>query len=416
MVETIQEAYIPKEKVVLSEINPAYAQNFIDPFLKLTQLNFIDEFKLDIHIRKRTKYRKNPRLKLAETKDAEIIAEIVKEDYKGTYPYKEMEDPTEIRKMINSGYYKFVLFLNEANEVVGSTCFVVNIEEKKGYLRSLVVKRNSLGIIDATKAYVGSCLVIWYMFRDKIFIWWGEARTADAKSQYINRLCSVRPIAFLPNKDIFYSKIESDLVMISYDERVFKHYHSKKQPRIIPCIVGCYNFSNMQYNLPLPEIVSPKLKTILKCKKLTKYYKNLAIERKEDKFNYITYKFSIKGSQSYFKFLYTPRVKNFEKTEYYVKNLEELLVFLQKFIKLAKRLNIRYMESHVSAYDPSHQKLFRDIGLAPRGYIPAFKYNKENDVFEDSVLFNWFKGPISKDFKLIPEGKQLLKFLNLDLF
>ncbi len=413
MVETIPTAYIPKQKVILSEINPPYAQNFINPFLEFTNLHLFEEFKLDVNIRKKIKNRKNPTLKLAEPKHAETIAEIVKEDYEGTYPYKEMEDPTEIKKMINSGKYKFVLFLNEKNEIMGSTCFVLNLKEKKGYLRSLVVRKKSLGIVDATKAYVGSCLAIWNMFRDKILIWWGEARTADAKSQYINRLCSVRPIAFLPNKDIFYNKIESDLVMISYDERVFREFHSKKRPRIIPCVAGCFYFSNMQYDLTIPEIIFPKLKKEMNPSKLIKLFKNLKVQKTVDKFNYITYRFTLKNSKSYFKFLFTPRVNNFEKTEYKVKNLEELFVFLQKFKKMARKLDIRYMEALVSAYEPSHQILFRDLGLIPRGYIPAFQYNKKKNHFEDSILFNYYTGTLSYEPELIPEGKQLLKFLNL---
>jgi hypothetical protein len=413
MVETILDGFVPEQRVLLSEIYPSYAQHFLNPFLRLTNLHLVKEFKLTVPIRKKEKKKTNPTLRLAEPQDAEIIAEIVREDYEGTYPYKEMEDPLEIRRMIISGKYKFMLFVNEENEIVGSTCFVLNLKEKKGYLRSLVVRKRVLGILDATKAYIGSCLAIWNMYKDKILIWWGEARTADAKSQYINRLCSVRPIAFLPNKDIFYNKIESDLVMISYNERVFTRFHSKKRPQILPCVARCFYFADMQYDLSLPEIVSPRLKINLNIYTLTTYFQNIIIEKTEDDLNYITYKFSIKNSDSYFKFLYTPRVQNFEKTEYKINKLEELFVFLQYFKRIARVLDIRYMESHVSAYKPSHQILFRDIGLTPRGYIPAFNYNKSKDVFEDSILFNYYKEPLSCEPKLIPEGKQLLKFLNM---
>ena len=78
----------------------------------------------------------------------------------------------------------------------------------------------------------------------------------------------------------------------------------------------------------------------------------------------------IPGTESYFKFLYTPQVQNFEKTEYSVNNLEELYVFVQDFKKLARLLKVRYCEAFISAYDVEHQSIFYNAGLNPRGYIP----------------------------------------------
>jgi len=412
MVETIPSAFIPEQKILLNQINPKYAHHFINPFLEFLKLDLKKEFKLQVQIREKPKSKINPTLKLAKPKDAEIIAEIVKEDYEGTYPYKEMEDPEEIRNMMRSGKYKFVLFLNKDNKILGSTCFVLDFKEKKGYVRTFVVRKKYLGILDATKAYIGSSLLIFNRYRKNILIWWGEARTADAKSQYVNRLCSLKPIAFLPNKDVFYNKIESDVVIISYSKEIFKRYRSKKRPRIIPSVNYCFKYSQSHYNLEDPEIVSP----INNCKfnyiRLTSLYKQLKVNKTIHRFNYITYKFTFEDSDSYFKFLYTPRVKNFEKTEYRVKDSEELFVFLQVFKKMARKLKIRYLEAYVSAYKPSHQKLFRDIGLTPRGYIPAWKFDKKREFFEDYIVFNYYEGKLSGDIEFIPEGKQLLRFLD----
>jgi len=106
-------------------------------------------------------------------------------------------------------------------------------------------------------------------------------------------------------------------------------------------------------------------------------------------------------------------VQNFEKTKYHVNNLEELYVFIHKFIKCGHEMGIRYCEVFISAYKSEHQKLFFEAGLSPRGYIPSWDYNKKENVFEDKILFNWFKGSINQDIQLIDEGLRLLNVLEL---
>jgi hypothetical protein len=414
MIETIQTTYFPEQKVLLNQINPKYAHHFINPFLEFLNLDLKKEFKLKVQIRDKPKPKINPILKLAKPEDAEIIAEIVKEDYEGSYPYKEMEDPQEIRKMISSGNYKFMLFVNEENMVVGSTCFVLDFKEKKGYIRTFVVRKKYLGILDATKAYVGSSLLIFNKYKKEILIWWAELRTADAKAQYINQLCSLKPIAFLPNKDKFYNQIESDLVSISYNKKIFKYYRSKERPKIIPSVTYSFKYSQARYNLNHAEIVPSKIKCNQNNNIIKKLFTHLKIKKIKHKFNYITYKLTFEDSDSYFKFLYTPQVNNFEKTEYKVKNCVELFVFLQLFKKLACKLHIRYMEAYVSAYKPLDQKLFRDAGLIPRGYIPAWKLDDKKEFFEDYIVFNYYEGKLNgntKNIEFIPEGKLLLKYL-----
>jgi hypothetical protein len=394
--------------VALNKIYPSFSHEFLNPFMGMIDTDIKSGIQFNVRIRENPRNKLNPILKLARPEDAKFITEIVKEDYEGSYPYKEMEDEKEIQKMIKSGKYKFILFLDKSGEVLGSTCFGLDFEEKKGYLRSLVVKKKCLGVLDATKAYIGSCIVIWQMFRDKILIWWGEARTADAKSQYINRLCSLRQVAFLPNKDLFYNKIESDIVMISYNEKVLREYRSTKTPQIIPEILKCYSYSDDVYDLGYAKVSFPVIN--LDYEKLVTYKENLTVKISRDKFGYETIKFNLKNSKSFFEFLHTPRVKNFEKTNYKVNNLEELAVFIQEYKKCARKFGIRYIEAHVSAYNPSYQKIFLDMGLIPRGYIPSWKHH--NGIFEDYVLFNHYEGEIDKSMELLEEGWELLKYLN----
>ena len=394
--------------VALDKIFPNFSHEFLDPFMGIIDSDINKGVHFNVNIRDSYNEKVNPILKLARPEDAKYIAEIIREDYEGTYPYKEMEDPQEIERMMTSGEYKFILFLDKFGEVLGSTCFGLDFNEKKGYLRSLVVKKKCLGVLDATKAYIGSCIVIWTAYRDRILIWWGEARTADAKSQYINRLCSLRQVAFLPNKDIFYNKIESDIVMISYDKKVLRELRSTQQPKIIPEVLKCYTYSDTIYDLGCAKISFPIID--LDYEKLTDLKKSLTMTIRRDRFGYEEIRFNLNNSDSYFEFLHTPRVKNFEKVKYKVDCLEELAVFIQEYKKCARDLSIRYIEAHVSAYNPAHQKVFLDMGLIPRGYIPSWKHR--DGIFEDYVLFNHYEGEIVKDMELLEEGWELLRCLN----
>ena len=111
------------------------------------------------------------------------------------------------------------------------------------------------------------------------------------------------------------------------------------------------------------------------------------------------------------KFLYTPTVQNIEKTKYQINNLEELFLLVQEFRNCIDELQVRYAEVFISAYEASHQKIFLDAGLYPRGYVPSWEYNKEKHYFMDSILFNYFKGNINKELKIYDENKSLLRTL-----
>ncbi|TFF96035.1 MAG: hypothetical protein EU547_06845 [Promethearchaeota archaeon] len=401
-------------RVPLNKIKPDYIHQLLEP-MKI-HINYREEqlregFEFKIKIRDTPRNKENPTLRLASPDDAEIITNIVKEDYEGTYPYKEMEDPQEVRNMIESGKYKFVLFLNEDNEIIGTTCFVLDLENKTGYTRTFVVKKECLGVLDSTKAYVGSFIAICNKYKDKIHLWWGEARTADAKSQYINRLCSFRPIGFLPNKDFFFNKIESDVIIACYNQKIFSQHRSSNQPKIIPQVENCYEFSNDQYKLGKAKIVDPNIDFVSLEKKANELQKFLKFSSSADKFNYINYKLTLKNSDSFFSFLYTPRVNNFEKVKYKIYSLAELFLFAKKFQQIGFKLNIRYMESYISAYKPLDQKLFYELGFNPRGYLPAWKLNKKNNKFKDYILFNWYRGSLNP-IEMIDEGNRLLKCLN----
>ncbi|MBY8986300.1 MAG: DUF998 domain-containing protein, partial [Candidatus Lokiarchaeota archaeon] len=158
-----------------------------------------------------------------------------------------------------------------------------------------------------------------------------------------------------------------------------------------------------------PEIVLDK-KVVRNLKK------SISREIIKDQFGYETITLKIQNSNSFFEFLYTPQVQNFEKTKYKVENLEELYVFVKEFLRCRKELEVRYCEVFVSAYKREHQQIFYNAGFKPRGYIPSWKYSNRESVFKDSVLFSISDGNVSNKIQLIEQGFELLQTLGIAQF
>jgi hypothetical protein len=253
---------------------------------------------------------------------------------------------------------------------------------------------------------IGSMIGMVSKFQDIIYVWYVENRTAHTKSQYSRRVCGIAPIAFYPNKDVFLGKVESDLMQIFYDKRALTQFRTKKVPQFIPPVEKCFKYADARYRLGKYSIQN----STASCdsNQISRMDKKLSKNITHDKFGYETIRFTLPDSDSFFEFLYTAQVKNFEKTKYNVANIEELTIFVQKFIKCGIELGIRYYEAFVSGYKPPHQKIFYDAGLFPRGYVPSWNYNDSTSSFEDCILFNLCRGKISKDIKLIDEAKELL--------
>ncbi|MBY8982812.1 MAG: hypothetical protein KGD57_07680 [Candidatus Lokiarchaeota archaeon] len=385
-----------------------------DQFLLPFQ-NIIDQgipnamcFNFDL-IKRERKKAINPMLQLATPDDAKAIVDIYLDIYKGTYPYKEMENVSEIRRMIKSSNYRWLLFKDSnTNKIRGCFTYQLDFKNKRGYMRGFNIPPRYQGKIDSMKALIGSMIRIWSELKNKIFIWYSENRTAHTSSQYLANVCGIKPIAFLPNKDVFFNKVESDIMQIAYDSKVLNLNRSKLIPKIIPSVMYYYDYSNRRYNLGKIDLSSLKLK--INFQKTKKLKTEIIISVQKLKFDYFNIELSFEKSDNYFKFLYNPRVNNIEKTEYEIDSLEELFVFILKFKQLISYLKIRYCEVFVSAYKPSHQQLFYNFGLRPRGYIPSWQYNPDSDVFEDYIIFNLYVGTLN-DIKLIDQAKQLVNIL-----
>ena len=102
-------------------------------------------------------------------------------------------------------------------------------------------------------------LYICKTYRKGVLIYHGEARTNDTASQFGTSICGMKPIAFFPNKDIFFNHIESNFMIIAYYNDVLRNLR-KEKPKIIPQVLNCYKYSNDRYNLGTPIIENPDIK------------------------------------------------------------------------------------------------------------------------------------------------------------
>lgn len=390
-------------------IQEKYSNKVVDKFRKLGLTPILEDkmeikFEIDKNLEKMNCY-----LEMAKPEHALEITNIYKDAYSGTYPYKEMEDPEAIRKMISDKGFYFVLFKTPEGKIIGCTTYVLDLKNRKGYMRGLMIKKKYQMHTNVKKIFIGSMIGMWSSFADKVFLWYAECRTANKKAQYFIKVCGMEPLAFFPNKDVFENEIESDVFQIIYSENILYELR-KKTPKLIRQVEDVYSHIREKYDLEKAKYETPVIQYDPDVEE--SIYSKSKIEKtgSVDRFGYHSVKIGIRGTDSYIKFLYTPNVQNIEKTKYHVSNETELYVLLKELKKYAKLNDIRYIECFVSAFKPKHQQIFIECGFKIRGYIPSWK-RKEKDqkeIFVDHIVFNMERGKIRKDMKLIPEAEILV--------
>jgi hypothetical protein len=383
----------------------------IVPYQERVYPYFIDQY-LDsnFEFQRETPYRKfTPRLLIAKPEDAYILADICKEVYDNSYPYREMEDPEHVREMIQSHEHHFIIYKTREGEPAGCFRCALDFEHKKGYMGGFMVRPKFQRELDVVKAIMLSYIWMWTTFKDKILVWWCENRTAHTVSQYITAVCGIHTVAFFPNKDIFFDEIESDVMGMIFVKKALREMRKKKIPTFIKSVFNCFFYSNGLYHLGHYNIKNPDY--FIDNFTISQLKKKLRKEIVKDEYGYEFICFNFEGTDSYFKFVHTIHLNNFEKVKYHVSCLEEFYVFVQELKKYIQDQNIRYCELFVSAYKPEYQQILQNEGFRARGYIPCWYYDKKTDEFEDGIVFNYYQGDIVQ-FELLPEGQQLVRLLH----
>lgn len=403
--ELLSYPIIPYAKLFSTSINA-----FLELFEGVLDCATIEEgMTLDFDIDTRINNSKlSPILRLAKPDDAHYISAICREVYQGTYPYREIMDEKHVRAMIKSPKHYFILFLI-GGEVIGCFRCALEFDQKKGYMGGFMLLEPYQGTVDVVKAIIGSYVWMWNTFREEILVWYCENRTAHAASQYITAVCGIHTIALFPNKDIFFKEVESDVMGIIYQDKVFTNLRAKQVPQLIEDSIDCFLYTDELYGLGNFSIVPEDLE--LDMDKVEAIRKRILISIREDDHQYQHVSFSIVGSNSKFSFLHTPHIQNCEKINYHFNSNEEFFVLLEFFTHYMQEHRIRYSEIFVSAYNPDHQKIINAFDFHARGYVPNWKYNKKKGVFEDYIVFNWYRGGLT-DLDLLAEGSHLLELVS----
>lgn len=349
-----------------------------------------------------------PTVQLAKPEEAQSISKIFKQVYQDTYPYKEMENIQEIRKMIEDPDYNWILFKINGNEVIGCIGLQFDNSVRSMMLHGFAIKKEYQGMTSLPKLLLAGWVALLNKYEKKALMWFGEARSAHSKSQFLGAYLGLKPIAFFPKKDIFFNREESQFLLILYDEEILKKYRRKETPKIIPRVLTCYSYALKRYQLEFPEI-KDHLMLNFDDKKIKTIKRNLINQEENDYLGNSLITISIKNSDAYISFLHNPLIRIFEKTDYKISNKEQLFVFIEVVKGLIKKLGIRYFEFFASAYHPTHQAILYDAGLRPFGYVPCFKYIEDEDIFEDQVVFIYYEGKVNGNLKMIPETENFLK-------
>jgi len=361
--------------------------------------------------KKSGKHKYIPFSKLAQPGDEKEIVEIFKEIYLGEYPFREFEDESEVLKMIEDPYFLWVVFRNGSGAIIGCIALEIELESKRGILHGLVFKRQYQGLTDLYKLFTASFCSALRIYEKEILSVSCEVRSAHTTSQYMGKLLGFLPIAFLPNKDIFFKKEESEIIVIAYNEEALNKYRSTKTVKVPFQVLKSYYYASHRLGIGSFKVRNDPNLTF-KDKKIVKN-RSLFVKRvEEDKFGNECVSFSYENSRSYFRFFHNKYINNTERISYEVSSEEELFVFLEKLVEFIKEKNVRYCDCFVSAYNPVHQTIFLNAGFEAYGYIPAYKYNKKENTLEDQVVFVYYKGEVNIErLKLIPETKELIKNL-----
>jgi len=220
------------------------------------------------------------------------------------------------------------------------------------------------------------------------------------------------PIAFLPYKDIFLGKRESNIIMTWYNSKRNVLDKRRKDVKIIPQIIPLYNFisNNLYKPLETPDIIYDIENPIRTNKKIF-------VKIKKIKYNYLSVFLKI-DNNNWMTFKINNEVQSAEEFSFSIENnnIDMFNNLLQAVLKLFSD-KLFYIEIWISAYEPELQKSCYSMGFIPVGYFPAIHKNLNNNKREDRIIFvkskrfPQFEGP-ENNLILIEPTRILYRLVN----
>ena len=291
------------------------------------------------------------------------------------YPYPEALDPRWInRKARGRNAVWKVVTDTRYDTVVGSGTVLLTRKDQRAYVRSVMIDPEYQKLKLGRDVLVNTFQDIMQKYRDVIKLFWSESRTAHSGSQKIAEDSGFKPVGFLPNKDIFLGKRESDLLLVLYAMNALKS--RRPDPQLIPEVVPIYKAVAEQFRLPpVVPVIAP---TIDKNGYQVRGY----IE--SDRYNYLHCRYHVAGR--ILKLKVNPRTQVAEEASF-ARTIDP--VILKALVSAAlDSLSpaLYYMEFYVSAYRPVLQRVFADLGFHATGYIPGWDWVRGQR--EDAIIMS----------------------------
>jgi hypothetical protein len=315
----------------------------------------------------------------AKGEDVDNIIQLYNEIYNNNYPYIAWTDKSYVKEAINKPNIHWKVFEDRFGNLAGSHFLDIDHCSKTAMYHGCLVSKDYQGIGLGNKMILENYKKILEDPNNGIMLCWGEVRSAHPKSQKMFWAGSYIPIAFLPHKDIFLGKRESDIIMSWFDASILKD--RRKDVKIIQELIPFYNFVSdfMPKNLDRKELQVEywnewEIQTT----------RNASITIKKMKYNYTEVTLEI-DEKNYMKFKINHEVDTAEEFVYEVENV----IAFNTLLKMANRIfneKLEYIEIWVSAYDTAQQKSCISMGFTPSGYFPAVALNKDKKR-EDRIVF-----------------------------
>ena len=235
-----------KEIIQKQEVKRKTINGYLESNAKYKALDLREGISL---LKKSKKHKIVPSSWIAKSGDEKEITQIFKEIYNEGYPFKEFESESEILKMIEDPSFHWLVFRNSFGSIMGCIGLEIDHDNKRGIFHGLVFKRMYQGFTDFTKLFTASFCSLARIFEKEILSFSCEVRSAHSKTQFMGKYLGLLPIAFLPNKDVFFDKEESEILIISYREEALIKYRSPKTVKIPWQVLKSYHFASDKLNI-----------------------------------------------------------------------------------------------------------------------------------------------------------------------
>ena len=339
--------------------------------------------------------------------DARAIAKIYQFLYRGTYPYKEMEDPEYIYETFKNPSFIWGLFKTSEDKLVGCFTVVLDCGKRRGYFRGMMILPEFQHKVNSKKLCLSVIRHAYAKAKGRIDVWYNESRTAHSKAQHISTLFGSHPYAVFMNKDRFFNRDESDVLMVAHTREAMRK-RTEEMPLILPEIMPFYRLAQDRF----PPLGNPMLVSDFFSKSAYEQARlehPVAVTITKDAFSQMITIQDL-NTPNRLTALYNPLARNIENITVNTRDPAVLYRLLHALIDFGKRHGVKYVEAFVTAYDPQLQQVALCLGFKVLGYVPAWDLQNAG-MLEDRVIFGYF-APCGQKLQLIQEAQRLYDLIN----